>query len=70
MPGERRRQPRVPKGIPLVTTTEAAYLLGVSVRTFWRLVEQRKILPAGIIGTANVYYRDEVVALRRKLYGS
>ena len=65
----RSRRPRVPKGIPLVTTTEAAYLLGVSVRTLWRLVEEGEIQPAGVIGTANVYYKDEVVKLRKRLYG-
>lgn len=60
--------PRVPKGLPLVKMTHAAYLLGVSVRVLRRLVEEGKMRTAGAIGTANVYHRDDVVAPRGRLY--
>jgi excisionase family DNA binding protein len=58
----------MPRQVNLLTTTQAAALVGISVRTFWRLVNEGHIRPAGVIGTANVYYRDEVVAMRRRLY--
>ncbi len=58
------------RGVPLITTAGAAALMGVSARTFTTLVAERRIVPAGIIGNSHVFYRDEVVALRKKLYGS
>ena len=69
LPQAMPRRERIPGGIPLVTTTQAAALMGVSVRTFWRIVNEGLIQPAGVIGTANVYYKDEVLRLRRRLYG-
>lgn len=66
---KKRRQQKIPKHIPLLTTTQAAALMGVSVRTLWRIVAEGEIRPAGVIGGANVYYRDDVLAARRRLYG-
>ena len=69
MPGRRRRPPRTPDRAALVTTTGAAALLRVSVRTVWRLIEEGELQIAGVIGNSNVFYTDEVVAVRRRLYG-
>ncbi len=69
MPRRYKRQ-RIPKtAIPLVTTTQAAALMGVSVRTLWRIIDDGDLRIAGVIGNSNVFYRDEVVAVRQKLYG-
>jgi excisionase family DNA binding protein len=59
----------MPRGVELVTTTGAAAILSVSVRTVWRLIEDGALKVAGVIGNSNVFYRDEVVQLRRRLYG-
>ena len=71
----RKRRPRKvarvigARGVRLVTTAEAAYIMGVSPRTFTTIVAERQITPAGVIGNAHVFYEDEVRAVRRKLYG-
>jgi excisionase family DNA binding protein len=64
----RVRQQRIPSRVPLVTTTGAAAILAVSVRTVWRLIEEGELKVAGVIGNSNVFYRDQVEALRRRLY--
>ncbi len=43
--------------------------MSVSARTFTTLIAERRIVPAGLIGNGYVFWRDEVIALRRKLYG-
>ncbi len=64
---KRQRIPRT--AIPLVSTTQAAALMGVSVRTLWRIIEDGELPIAGVIGNSNIFYKDEVLALRRRLYG-
>jgi len=64
------RRQRIPSGIPLVTTTQAAVLMGVSVRTLWRIIEDGYLRPAGVIGNSNVFYKHDVLEVRQKLYGS
>ncbi len=64
---KRQRIPRT--AIPLVTTTQAAALMGVSVRTLWRMIEDGELRIAGVIGNSNVFYKHEVLEARQKLYG-
>ncbi len=72
----RRWRENPPRGLQLageqgdlVTTSQAAALMSVSARTFTTLIAERRIVPAGLIGNGYVFWRDEVIALRRKLYG-
>ena len=60
----------IPKEIPLVTTTQAAALMGVSARTFWRIIDDKYLQPAGVIGTSNVFFKADILKVRRELYGS
>ncbi len=64
----RIRRQRIPRDVPLVTTTGAAAILQVSVRTVWRLIAEGQLRVAGVIGNSNVFFRDEVHRLRRHLY--
>jgi len=65
----RRKNP--PRGIPnkvrLLTTTQAAHVLGVSTRTLYRYMDEGLILRAGTVGQSYVFYADEVEVLRRRL---
>ncbi|MFZ1058777.1 MAG: helix-turn-helix domain-containing protein [Candidatus Rokuibacteriota bacterium] len=53
----------------MVTTTQAAALMGVSVRTLWRMIEDGELRIAGVIGNSNVFYKHEVLEVRQRLYG-
>jgi excisionase family DNA binding protein len=66
---KRRKNP--PRGLPdkvrLLTTTQAAHVLGVSTRTLYRYMDERLILRAGTVGQSYVFYADEVEVLRQRL---
>jgi excisionase family DNA binding protein len=66
---KRRKNP--PRGLPdkvrLLTTTQAAHVLGVSTRTLYRYMDERLILRAGTVGQSYVFYADEVEGLRQRL---
>ncbi len=68
-PNKRRKNP--PRGIPdkvrLLTTTQAAHVLGISTRTLYRYMDEGWILRAGTVGQSYVFYADEVEVLRRRL---
>ena len=51
----------------LLTTTQAAHVLGVSTRTLYRYMDEGLILRAGTVGQSYVFYADEVEILRRRL---
>jgi len=67
----RSRRERPPRGLPnkvrLITTTQAALVLGVSTRTLYRYMSEGLILRAGTVGQSYVFYADEVEELRRRL---
>lgn len=75
MAGKRRYRENPPsrivgdRGVELLPTSRAAALMEISARTFTTLVAEGHLVPAGIIGNSNVYYRDEVLAVRKQLYG-
>jgi excisionase family DNA binding protein len=52
----------------LLTTSQAAGVVGVSVATFGRYVHNGWIVPAHTIGRSNLYRRADVDALHRKLH--
>jgi len=52
----------------LLITSRAAGLLGVSVATFTRYVHNRWIAAALRVGRSNLYRREDVEALHRKLH--
>ena len=66
---KRRKNP--PRGLPdkvrLLTTTQAAHVLGVSTRTLYRYMDEGLILRAGTVGQSYVFYADEVEGLRHRL---
>ena len=51
----------------LITTTQAALVLGVSTRTLYRYMSEGLILRAGTVGQSYVFYADELEELRRRL---
>ncbi len=67
----RSRRERRPRGLPnkvrLITTTQAALVLGVSTRTLYRYMSEGLILRAGTVGQSYVFYADELEELRRRL---
>ncbi len=67
----RSRRERPPRGLPnkvrLITTTQAALVLGVSTRTLYRYMSEGLILRAGTVGQSYVFYADELEELRRRL---
>ncbi len=66
-----KRRKNAPRGIPdkvrLLTTTQAAHVLGVSTRTLYRYMDEGWILRAGTVGQSYVFYADEVEVLRGRL---
>jgi excisionase family DNA binding protein len=64
----RKNPPRgLPDKVRLLTTTQAAHVLGVSTRTLYRYMDERLILRAGTVGQSYVFYADEVEGLRQRL---
>ena len=65
--GRREGPPRgLPDKVRLLTTTQAALVLGVSTRTLYRYMSDGLILRAGTVGQSYVFYADEVEELRRR----
>ncbi len=66
-----KRRKNSPRGLPgkvrLLTTTQAAHVLGVSTRTLYRYMDERLIFRAGTVGQSYVFYADEVEGLRQRL---
>ncbi|HKX02427.1 MAG TPA: helix-turn-helix domain-containing protein [Methylomirabilota bacterium] len=71
MTRDNKRRKNPPRGLPdkvhLLTTTQAAHVLGVSTRTLYRYMDEGLILRAGTVGQSYVFYADEVEVLRQRL---